>query len=48
MAEYVQTLAPDTKAVLSDKVRLAYVDGEPDGPRSFAAIAWVVRGKVPL
>ena len=48
MAEYVQTLAPEAKAVLNDKVRLAYVDGEPDGPRSFAATAWVVRGKVPL
>ena len=48
MAEYVQTLAPDAKAILTDKVRLAYVDGEPDGPRSYAATAWVVRGKVPL
>lgn len=48
MAEYVQTLAREAKTVLNDKVRLAYVDGEPDGPRSFAATAWVVRGKVPL
>ncbi len=48
MAEYVQTLTPEAKVVLNDKVRLAYVDGEPDGPRSFAATAWVVRGKVPL
>ncbi len=48
MAEYVQTLAPAAKAVLKDKVRLAYVDGEADGPRSYAATAWVVRGKVPV
>lgn len=48
MAEYVQTLAPEAKALLRDKVRSAYVDGDPDGARSFAASAWVVRGKVPL
>ena len=28
-------------------VRSAYLDGETDGPRSYAAIAWVVRGAVP-
>ena len=28
-------------------VRLAYLDGEGDGPRSYAATAWVVKGKVP-
>lgn len=33
-AEYVRTLAPEIKAELRDKVRLAYVDGEADGPRS--------------
>jgi hypothetical protein len=27
-------------------VRLAYLDGEPDGPRSYAATAWAVRGVV--
>jgi hypothetical protein len=48
MAEYVQTLTPDAKVILSDKVRAAYVDGDPDGPRSYAASSWVVRGKVPV
>lgn len=46
-AEYVRTLTPEGKAVLQDKLRLAYVDGEADGPRSYAATAWVVKGKVP-
>ena len=29
---------------LREAVRLAYVDGEPDGPRSYAALAWAVKG----
>jgi Methylase involved in ubiquinone/menaquinone biosynthesis len=32
---------------LRESVRLAYLDGEPDGPRSYAAIAWAVAGTVP-
>jgi SAM-dependent methyltransferase len=47
VADYVSALAPDRKELLRDKVRLAYVDGESDGPRSYAAIAWAVKGKVP-
>ena len=47
-AEYVRTLSAQAKAVLQDKVRLAYVDGEADGPRSYAATAWVVKGNVPI
>ena len=47
MAEYVRTLNLEAKAVLRDKLRLAYVDGEADGPRSYAATAWAVKGKVP-
>jgi ubiquinone/menaquinone biosynthesis C-methylase UbiE len=45
-AEYVRSLAPETRAAIKDKVRLAYVDGEPDGPRSFCATALVARGTV--
>jgi hypothetical protein len=26
---------------------LAYLDGEADGARSYAATAWVVKGRVP-
>ena len=46
-AEYVGTLTPEAKAVLRDQVWLAYVDGEADGPRSYAATSWVVKGTVP-
>jgi len=46
-ADYVRTLTPEGKVVLRDKVRLAYVDGETDGPRSYAATSWVVKGTVP-
>ncbi|MDX2157337.1 MAG: class I SAM-dependent methyltransferase [Hyphomicrobiaceae bacterium] len=46
-AEYVRTLSSDAKVALRDKVRLAYIDGELDGPRSYMATAWAARGKVP-
>ena len=48
VAEYVSTLSADAGARLREMVRLAYVDGERDGPRSYAATAWVVKGRVPL
>ncbi len=47
IAEYVGTLAADVKSKVRDAVQLAYLDGEADGPRSYAATAWVVKGKVP-
>jgi hypothetical protein len=47
VAEYVRTLDTETKARLRDIVALAYLDGEGDGPRSYAATAWVVKGSVP-
>ena len=47
VADYVGTLTADAKARLRDAVELAYLDGEPDGARSYAATAWVVKGKVP-
>lgn len=43
-AEYVATLNDDERAKLQAAVRAAYLDGEADGPRSYAAIAWAVRG----
>ena len=46
-AEYVETLGDAERTRLRDAVRLAYLDGEADGPRSYAAIAWAVRGIVP-
>ncbi|MCC7484006.1 MAG: hypothetical protein IT529_03365 [Burkholderiales bacterium] len=47
-ADYVRTLAPEAKAILRDKLRLDYVDGEADGRRSYAATSWVVRRTVPV
>jgi SAM-dependent methyltransferase len=46
-AAYVGTLDPSSKSKLCDAVRLAYLNGEPNGGRSYAATAWVVKGKVP-
>jgi ubiquinone/menaquinone biosynthesis C-methylase UbiE len=46
-AEYIATLGEAGRARLRDAVRLAYVDGEPDGPRSYAALAWAVKGTAP-
>jgi SAM-dependent methyltransferase len=47
VAQYVGCLAADAKKKLREMVRLAYLDGEDDGPRSYAATAWVVKGTVP-
>ena len=47
LADYVGTLSAETKTKLRDMVKLAYVDGGPDGARSYAATAWVVKDKVP-
>lgn len=47
IADYVSTLCPEIRAKLRDMVRLAYLDGEVDGQRSYAATAWAVKGKAP-
>ena len=47
VADYVGGLGLEAKARLREMVRLAYLDGEGDGPRSYAATAWVVRGTAP-
>lgn len=46
-AEYLGTLSAEGKAKLLGMVEAAYLDGDPDGPRSYAATAWAVKGKVP-
>jgi hypothetical protein len=46
-AESVATLGDVERFRLRDAVRLASVDGEADGPRSFAALAWAVKGIAP-
>ena len=46
-AEYIATLAPADRGKLREALKLAYVDGEDDGPRSYAAVAWAVKGVAP-
>jgi SAM-dependent methyltransferase len=46
IADYVGTLDEEAKSKLREAVRSAYLDGEADGPRSYAATAWVVKGEV--
>jgi len=47
-AEYMATLNEPERTRLQDAVRAAYLDGERDGPRSYAALAWAVKGRVPV
>jgi SAM-dependent methyltransferase len=47
IADYVATLGPAERARLIEAMRRAYLDGEADGPRSYAAIAWTVKGTAP-
>jgi hypothetical protein len=41
---FFRTLPPERQRVVRDKVETAYLTGDPDGPRSFAATAWAVAG----
>ena len=46
-AQYVAGLDEAARDRLEAAVRAAYLDGDPDGPRSYAALAWAVRGVAP-
>lgn len=46
-ADYVATLGEDERIRLRDALEAAYLDGEADGPRSYAALAWAVKGIAP-
>jgi len=46
-AEYVATLGPVERSRFVDALRAAYLDGEDDGPRSYGALAWAVKGTAP-
>jgi SAM-dependent methyltransferase len=46
-AQYMATLHSNQKEHLRNVVRVAYLAGGSDGPRSYAATAWAVRGTVP-
>ena len=45
VAAYVRTLDAETVAHLRSAVERAYLGGDVDGPRSYTATAWVVKGK---
>jgi SAM-dependent methyltransferase len=47
MGSYVAGLGEAERARLERHLRAAYLAGAPDGPRSFAAVAWSCRGVVP-
>jgi SAM-dependent methyltransferase len=47
LGKYVASLNPDQRARTDEAVRAAYEGGRPDGPRSFASVAWACRGVVP-
>ena len=47
LGSYVASLNAEEKAKTSKAVRAAYESGQPDGPRSFASVAWACRGMVP-
>jgi ubiquinone/menaquinone biosynthesis C-methylase UbiE len=47
LGQFVAGLDPARRARADDAVRAAYEAGQPDGPRSFAAVAWACRGVVP-
>lgn len=44
---YLTTLAANARSKLRGLIQSAYLDGDPDGPRSYGATAWAVRGNVP-
>lgn len=45
--QLLTSLTDAARARLQDHVRHAYLAGRPDGPRSFAAVAWACRGTAP-
>lgn len=40
-----RAMPPERQALLREKMRAAYLLGDPDGPRSFTATAWAVAGE---
>jgi ubiquinone/menaquinone biosynthesis C-methylase UbiE len=47
LAQFVASLPDAARSTLAEHVRRAYLAGLPDGPRSFACVAWACRGTVP-
>lgn len=46
LGKYVGGLEPGKRKAVDAALRAAYEAGEPDGPRSFASVAWACRGRV--
>ncbi|TAY17575.1 class I SAM-dependent methyltransferase [Rhizobium leguminosarum] len=46
LGKYVAGLDPAKRKAVDAAVRAAYEAGEPNGPRSFASVAWACRGRV--
>src|SRR5258708_10212993 len=44
--QFVASLSDGTRAALIEHVRRGYLCSQPDGPRSFACVAWACRGTV--
>ena len=47
VAQFTRTLSDSARATLEKHVRRAYCANRPEGPRSFATVAWACRGTVP-
>jgi hypothetical protein len=47
LGKYVSALDQPRRALADKTVRAAYEAGQPDGPRSYAAVAWACRGVAP-
>ncbi len=47
LGSYLRAISDAQRQLVREKVEAAYLCGDPDGPRSFAATAWAVKGKVP-
>jgi SAM-dependent methyltransferase len=47
VGSYVAGLDQETRKRVFESVRIAYLSGDDDGPRSLAASAWIVSGAVP-
>src|SRR5689334_930311 len=45
--QFIAGLSDSARATLIDHLRRAYCANRPDGPRSFASVAWACRGRVP-
>ena len=47
LGKFATSLPPAEREWLEKGVRMSYLGGMPDGPRSFAATTWVCKGRVP-